>query len=895
MPEPIIARLREALAETGQPLPLFREALAESRQLLRRRFHAGDDIEALVYRNADFMDDIMGLAWGRFKWHENLRSLRKSRVALIAVGGYGRRELLPHSDIDLLILLERNHHRQHKGNIQSFLTLLWDIGLKVGHSVRSISECRRQAAADVTVLTAMLESRTICGDGELGARLNRKIAPGKVWSVRAFFRAKRDEQHARHRKSDHTEYSLEPDVKISPGGLRDIQTLGWIAKRQYGAKTFAELVAKGILTATEADELTRGRSQLWRIRFALHLLAGRDENRLLFNHQQRLAALFGYEDGDQLAVEQFMQSYYRTAHSINAVSDILLQYFDEVLIRARKPRVVKPFNERFRLLDNFLEVVSEDVFEKHPFALIEMFTAVANDEKIRGIRASTIRLARQCVHLIDEDFRKDPRNAALFMTLLGGNNHLFTQLRRMGRYGILGAYLPEFGRVIGQMQFDLFHIYTVDAHLLQVVRNMRRFRYRNSQQEFPIAAHIHARLPRVELLYIAGLFHDIAKGMGGDHSRLGVRIAKDFCERHKLATRDTDLVCWLVGSHLVMSTTSQRKDIQNPDVIREFALFVGDQVRLDYLYALTVADINATNPKLWNGWRASLLNHLYSESKKVLKQGLENHMGRNEYVNDVQEQAIKRLVEHPIPREDITRLWKQVDDDYFMRESVADIIRQTRAIMNHDPGHGPLIIVRDDTSTRTDAGFTRIFIHTRDRKDLFVTIVTAIAELHLDIVDAGIATSGAGLTFNTFTVLEADGTAVGKDAARIDRIHSSIKASLSKGRVHFTSTRRTPRQLRQFPLKTAVTFRQDRNLPQTVLEVVTPDRTGLLVIIARVFVEHDISLVSARVTTLGERVEDLFYITDEKGRQIQDDIRLRKLQDKLCEELDQHVEKTAVG
>lgn len=849
-----------------------------------------EDVKQLVRTHTHFMDQILQLAWHRFDWQESrTRWGRQNRISLIAVGGYGRGELLPESDIDLLILLERSHHG-YSDKIQDFIRFLWDLGLEVGHSVRTINECRTQAALDVTVLTAMMESRTLCGDESLRAKMDQKIAPSRVWPSRDFFLAKRQEQRARHRKSDHTEYSLEPNIKISPGGLRDIQTLGWIARRQYGTTTFGDLAAMGVITDEEARELTEGKWQLARIRFALHLLQGRDDNRLLFEHQQKLAAVFGYEDGAQLAVEQFMQSYYRAAHRINAISDILLQYFDEALAAGKRSRV-KPLNERFQLRGNFLEVTADDVFARHPSALIEMFTCVASDETIEGIRASTIRLARQSVHLIDDDFRQDPANAELFMQLLGGNNHLFTQLRRMGRYGILGAWLPEFGRVVGQMQFDLFHIYTVDAHTLQVVRNMRRFRYKNNEQEFPIAAHIHARLPRVELLYIAGLYHDIAKGMGGDHSELGVGIARQFCERHKLATWDTNLVCWLVLNHLAMSTTAQRRDIQDPDVIHEFAQLVGDQVRLDYLYALTVADITATNPTLWNGWRASLLNQLYLETKKVLRHGLDHQIDRNEYIHDIQEQAINKLAEHQVPRASVIALWNQVDDDYFLRERVPDIVRQTLAILNHEPGETdePLVVVHDDISRHTDTGYTRIFVHTKNRSDLFVAIATAIDRLNLDIVDAGIATSSAGLTFNTFTVLEQDGTPVGESMARINKICSTIKAGLSQAGPGQGSSRRTPRQLRQFSMKTVVSFRQDQHLGQTVVEVIAPDRPGLLAIIAEQFARFGLGLMTARITTLGERVEDLFYVTDANGLPVQDEQLLDDLRASLCEALDRHV------
>ena len=891
-----------ALAESPQqPVPLLQQTLADAQRSIRSRFAEGGAPETLLADYAGFMDGIMTLAWQTFPWEQGGKFWRRSRISLLAVGGYGREELLPHSDIDLLILLEGNHYNRHDANIQGFLALLWDLGLRVGHSVRSIKECRKQARQEVTVLTALMESRTLIGAEALRQKMNRQIAPSKsVWPSKAFFHAKRAEQQARHVKSDHTESSLEPNVKTSPGGLRDIQTLMWIAKRQYGTQTFADLVREEVLTQEEADELTRGQRFLWKIRFALHCLASKDENRLSFDYQQELASQFGYKDGNQLAVEQFMQDYYRTTQRINTINDIALQYFDEAIVRAKDKLATKAINERFRLVDNYLEVCNENVFRQTPSALLEMFVIAGEGKDIKGIRAATIRLARRSVPLIDEGFRRDPINAGLFMQLLGVRYHLFSQLRRMGRYGILGAYLPEFGRVIGQMQFDLFHIYTVDAHTLQVVRNMRRFRYKDNEQRFPIAAQIHASLPRVELLYIAGLYHDIAKGMGGDHSELGVNIAKRFCERHGLAEWETNLVCWLVLNHLVMSTTAQRKDIQDPEVVQEFAQLVGDPVRLDYLYALTVADINATNPSLWNGWRASLLRHLYLDTKRVLRQGEDKQVDRHAYVQNVQQLAISRLAERGIEAARVTALWRDLGDEYFLRERMTDLVEHTEAVLAHQldnqpdnqPDKGPLVMVQD-VSRRTDTGFTQIFVHTPSRQDLFVAIVTAIDALRLDIVDAGIATSATGLTFNTFTVLEADGLPVGDKPARVDEIRATLAAYLGDKAPKRRYSRRTPLALKQFRMKTEVSCHQAEHPPQTMLEVVAPDRPGLLALVAKVFVEFNVSLTTARITTLGERVEDIFYISDEAGGRITDARVLAQLSQRICEELDQAVEQTA--
>ena len=889
----LLAELENKQETTWQVIPSFKEALADARASLIERFNLGEETDNLIAEYTAFMDGVMRFAWNRFNWAENRNSWRKSRLSLVAVGGYGRRELLPNSDIDLLILLERNSHDVHRANIQSFIALLWDIGLDVGHSVRSARECGEQGAGDITVLTAMMESRTIIGDDNLLEKMHRRIRPGKTRSARFFYLAKRAEQDARHDKFAHTEYSLEPNVKTSPGGLRDIQTLAWVARRQYGTSTFTELAEREILTPEESNWLISDRNYLWKIRFALHSITGKDENRLLFQHQQQLAGMFGYQDGDQLAVEQFMQQYYRVALRVNTINETLLQHFEEVIVQANSRLTIKPINDSFRLVNNLLEVTSDQVFKESPSALLEMFVLAGSDEKINGFRATSIRLAQQHVDLIDEDFRADSRNAALFMALLGCKNHLFTQLKRMARWGILGAYLPEFGRVIGQMQFDLFHIYTVDAHTLQVVRNMRRFRYKNQAQPFPIAAHVHPRLPRIELLYIAGLYHDIAKGMGGDHSELAVDIVKNFCARHRLSTWDTNLACWLVQNHLAMSFTAQRKDIQDPEVIHDFAGFVGDQVRLDYLYALTVADINATNPTLWNGWRASLLNQLYSETKKALRQGLEHHVDRHEYIQDIRQQAIARLEEHRVNRSRVLELWDRMDDDYFVRERISDIVTQTQAILAGDINQGPIILIYDDVARRTDSGFSQIFVHTRNRKDLFAAIVTAIDRLGLTIVEAGIATSAANLTFNTFTVLESNGQPVGNKSARIEKIRNTIIHHLQEDNSVLARNRRTSRALRQFVQKTRVNLRQYPHLPHSALEVISPDRPGLLAVIAGVFADLGVNLISAKITTLGERVEDVFYISDMDGNPMTDPDKIDTLCASICEALDQHVERIA--
>jgi [protein-PII] uridylyltransferase len=890
---PTETQLVQQLSASKLAIPVLKEALETCRANLEARFHAGEDVEALIEGRAQFVDMVLRLAWARFEWNENLGSWFKTRISLVAVGGYGRGELHPHSDIDLLILLERNNYQRHASNVQSFLTLLWDIGLEVGHSVRSISECKTQARLDVTVITAMIEGRTITGDHELFNKVRHQVGPNKMWSHKAFYEAKIQEQEERHKKFEHIEYSLEPNVKTSPGGLRDIQTVMWIANRWInpadGRVDFDSLVELNFLTTAERDILRAGERLLWKIRFGLHLINGRDEDRLLFDHQRKLAEMFGYEDGDQLAVEQFMKAYYRTAMVVSTTSELLLQHFNQDIIQSKKGRI-EPINERFQLRNNYIEACHDNVFVEHPPALMEIFLLIGANDRCQGTTAATVRLIRQNLNLIDDEFRTNPEVTGMFMELLRTSEVLSSQLRRMERYGVLGSYLPEFGRIIGQMQFDLFHIYTVDAHTLQVVRNMRRFRYRDQAQKFPVAAHIYPRLPKVELLFIAGLYHDIAKGMGGDHSQLGIDIARRFCERHNLTAWDTNLVCWLVEQHLVMSSTAQRKDITDPEVIHEFASIVKDQVRLDYIYTLTVADINATNPTLWNSWRASLLSQLYNETKKLLRHGVEVKVEKAEYITENQDSAITRLEESGLSREQTLSIWADVDEEFFLRESVSDIARFTTAIAQHQIEYksDALVLIEDMISRRENEGATQIFIYTQNREYIFASIVTAFELLGLDVVDARI-TRNTDYAFDTFTVLESNGKPVGSFKNRRDQITKLIKEHLSSdGASKPKQVNRTPRLLKSFAFKTDVQTSLDENKNLTVLEVQTPDRPGLLSIIANVFVDMDIHLHNAKITTLGDRVEDLFYITDSNTQPLTD---TTELANKICQELDHRIER----
>ncbi|VXC86264.1 [protein-PII] uridylyltransferase [Pseudomonas sp. 9Ag] len=876
------SQFQAELALKASPIAAFKKVIRKAREVLDARFLAGQDIRSLIEGRAWFVDQILRAAWGRFDWSN------EAQIALVAVGGYGRGELHPYSDIDLLILLDNNDQEIFRDAIERFLTLLWDIGLEVGQSVRSVQECAEEARADLTVITNLMESRTIAGPERLRQNMLKVTSPSEMWPSKEFFLAKRNEQATRHSKYNNTEYNLEPNVKGSPGGLRDIQTILWIARRQFGSLNLSAILDQGFLTEGEYSLLVAGQEFIWRVRYGLHMLAGRAEDRLLFDHQRSLAALLGYEDSDaKLAIERFMQKYYRVVMSISELSDLVGQHFAEVILWEGDSGDAVPLNSRFLVRDGYLEVADDSVFKRRPFAILEIFVLLAQHPDIQGVRAETIRLLRDHRHLIDDEFRSDIRNTSLFIELFKCKEGIHRNLRRMNRYGILGRYLPEFGHIVGQMQHDLFHIYTVDAHTLNVIKYLRKLSKPGVAEKYPLASKLVERLPKPELIYIAGLYHDIAKGRGGDHSELGAVDAQEFCVRHKLPAWDTRLVVWLVENHLVMSTTAQRKDLSDPQVINDFAQQVGDETHLDYLYVLTVADINATNPTLWNSWRASLLRQLYTETKRALKRGLENPLGREEQIRQTQRAALDSLVRNGTDPDDAEQLWSQLGDDYFMRHSSVDVAWHTEAIIEHPSDGGPLVLIKETTQREFEGG-TQIFIYAPDQHDFFAVTVAAMDQLNLNIHDARIITSSSQFTLDTYIVLDADGSPIGNDPERTEEIRQGLITALRNPDDYLTIIqKRVPRQLKHFAFPPQVTIHNDMQRPQTIIEVVAPDRPGLLARIGQLFLDFDLSVQNAKIATLGERVEDVFFVTNADNQPLSDPQLCTRLQQAMIKQLTQ--------
>ena len=872
------AAFRENL-DRDNPVACCKAAIRHASDYMHSRFRAGAAASDLIHQRAGFVDALVGELWDRQPW-------QGAELALVAVGGYGRGELHPHSDVDILVLLGEESS-ECRDTLEAFLTLLWDIGLNIGHSVRTPAQCANRAAGDITVLTNLMEARVIRGPEHLMARVQELTGPDRMWPSPEFFQAKLDEQRARHTKFADTEYNLEPNVKSSPGGLRDLQVIGWIAERHFGVESLEQLSAEEFLNPEEMEILTRGRDFMWRVRYALHMITDREEDRLLFDHQRELAALWGFEDGDKLAVEQFMQTYYRWALALGQLNEVLIQFFDQTILRSGSADEVTVINDRFQVRSGYIEARSEDLFSREPSALLEVFLLCATREEIEGVAAPTIRMIRDNRVLVDEAFRADERNKRLFIDILRAPHKMTRQLRRMSRYGILGRYLPEFGRIIGQMQHDLFHTYTVDAHTLEVVKNTRRFNYPDFEEKFPVSSRVARRLPKPELLYIAALYHDIGKGRGGDHSELGAVDAERFCRDHGFDERDTELVTWLVRNHLVMSAVSQRKDISDPDVIQRFARQVQDQNHLDYLFALTVADINGTNPTLWNAWRGSLLRQLYTETKRALRRGLENPLDKRVVVDHARQAARELLEDRGFTAEELNELWQEREEDYFLRERAEDIAWHTEAIAGHHDKTRPLVLIRNKIES-TVANTTQILIHTRSHPQLFSRICADLEQLDLSVHDARIYNVSEGMSLDTFFVLDSSGQPLADDGARLKHIREYLSENLSQdmGQPDIAQ-RRTPRQMKSFSIPTETSMSVDEVKNMSVLEVSSPDRPGLLARIGKIFVDFNIELQAAKIQTLGERVEDVFFITDADQQPITDPAVCAALQKAICRELDE--------
>ena len=876
-------KLQQQLASlpAAKALKALKLVLTDGQKTLDHLFnqHKETRIYELVHARAWLVDQILCLAWQQYTWPKE--------AALVAVGGYGRGELHPHSDIDLLILLGNDlEESSWHSSTQQFITFIWGLGLQISSSVRTLKDCCEQAENDITIATSLLESHTLIGTASLRKKAFNWVISEQAWSDESFYKARIKTQQQRHLRTDETEYNLEPNIKNSPGGLRDIQAIDWIGKRHFGLRYMVELSGHNYLNQDELDTLKQATNYLWTIRYALHLIAKRPEDRLLFDHQRALAAFFGYEDNDdELAVEQFMHRYYRTAMHVSELNQTLLALFDQAILHAHDEDTVVSVNKRFELRNGRLQACSTNVFLCQPFAIMEAFVILAQNPQCHAIGAECKRLIQAHRHLIDDKYRRDIRVNSLFMELLRCPTRMSHTLLEMQRQGVLGDYLPSFNKIVGRMQHDLYHIYTVDAHTMKVVKKMRELLLPEQQERFPVAGRLIHELPKIELLYIAGLYHDIGKGSGHDHSVFGAEEVRHFCKQHQLGKWDTELVSWLVRHHLYMSMTAQKRDIGNPDIIHEFATKMGDKLHLDYLYVLTVCDINATNPALWNNWRASLLRQLYTATNRVLRLGLDVPVDHHALIEQSQTDARKLLQQQCFNPASVMRLWKNLGDDYFIRENAKTIAWHTRTILNHQID-GPLVAL-SETSFSVFEGGTQVFVYTKDKANLFAALCAILGQLRLDIQDARIITTEDGYSMDTFVVLDTNGNTINQTPVLLQKLKQRLtQALLYPDDFAYIVQQRQPRTHKLFNQPSIVSLSNPEGRSWTRLELSSADRPGLLAKVGLVFMRLDITIQKAKIQSIGGRVDDVFFITLNNGERIIDSHLLKTLEDEICTALD---------
>ena len=859
------------LKKTNEPLSLFRESLKKGYQYLIDNFIPGKNIELLVNQQTYLIDKLLVYAWQRF--------FSDDELCLVAVGGYGRCELLLHSDIDLMILAKARTINKFKEQLELFLSFLWDFGLEVGHSVRTPKECQHEAKKDITTMTNIMEARFIAGNNLLFKEMANLTSNKKIWSSRKFFEKKLLEQENRHKKFNDTACKLEPNIKESPGGLRDIQMIGWVAKRHYNNIDLKNLVKHKFITSSEYETLRKGRNLLWGIRFGLHMLTNRREDRLLFENQRNIAELFGFKDKGNKGIEDFMKMYFKTIREIIRLNEMLLQHLQEEIIYKKSNEKIIKINSRFQKRNNLIEVTNKNIFKKYPYSLFEIFLLLQQNPSITGIKANTIRLIRKYLYLIDDNFRDNLINKSLFLEIIKQPNLVGHKLRLMHKYGILGAYMPSFSKIEGLMQFDLFHIFTVDEHILRVIKNLRLFNSNEYKNEYPICHALIKIIPKLELLYLTGLFHDIAKGRKGNHSKLGAKDAFNFCIQHNLSRYDAKLVEWLVENHLLMSKTSQREDLDDPDVIVDFSKKIGDQTHLNYLYLLTVADICATNPDLWNSWKASLLATLYHKTLHYLRRGNEKPLLKIERINNTKQDTINLFIKN-IDKNHVCKIWESINEDYFLRHNPDEIAWHTKGILNHD-NEEPLVMINKESSR----GGSLIFVYMKDKKNIFAIIAKAIANIGLTVLDARIITNSKNFTLDTFVVLETNGELI-TSKLRCDEIRDKILSELKLSKRLATKNKMVQkRQLRSFLIPTKILFETDKKNNRTVMEVITIDRPGILSNIGAAMEHCGVKLQGAKIATFGERVEDIFYIQSYENKIITDPLKFECLEKSIIEAL----------
>lgn len=850
-----------AFAETA------RAAVLGRKDELARRFRDGGHVNQILSRQSEFVDRLLRELWNACGMPPG--------ASLLAVGGYGRGRLFPHSDVDLMILLDAPPGEAMQRSIEQFVGCLWDCGLEIGLSTRTLDECRDQCTRDITVQTNLLEARRICGSDAQFRQFEEVYRD--TLDPHAFCEAKLLERQQRHTRFNDIAYSLEPNLKENPGGLRDLQVIIWVARASGLGSSWQSLTSHGILTDQEAARLARHENFLQSLRTRLHYLVQRREDRLVFDLQTRLAREMGLRDSKgRRASELLMQRFYRTTKAVLELSEIILANLRGRLfpIVDASPIMV---DDRFQIRNELLELRSPALYDDQPSAILETFLIWQRHPEVKGLAASTLRALWHARRHVNRAFRNAPENRAAFMQILREPAGVTHTLRRLNRLGLLGLYLPAFGRIVGQMQHDLFHVYTVDEHILMVVRNLRRFAIPEMSHEYPLCSRLMSGFARPEVLYVAGLFHDIAKGRGGDHSTLGKVDALRFCRAHRLAAEDVDLVGWLVEHHLTLSTTAQKKDLSDPRVVSDFATLVGTDRRLVALYLLTVADIRGTSPKVWNAWKAKLLEDLFRSTRKALGGSPETLAGS---VQDRKDRVRVKLQAYTMAPGVEEKLWARLGDGYFLRHDPGEIAWHTRQLFHRVESREPVVRAR---LSPIGEGL-EVMIYVPDQKLLFARICSFFERLGYNIVEARIYTTRDGYALDSFLVMDPGGTARSHYRDVISYVEHELAESLRAGGPLPAAARgRVSRQLKAFPLTPEITVRPDERGQFHYLNLIAGDRPGLLSMVARTLAEYGIDVQTAKINTLGSRAEDVFLL---KGDSLRDGRMVIRLETDLIHQLE---------
>ncbi|MFS4551138.1 [protein-PII] uridylyltransferase [Comamonas resistens] len=850
----------------------YREAKTRQTALLKNHTLGRRSIRGVLHHFSELADGLLRTLWQRAEMPAD--------AALLAVGGYGRSQLFPHSDIDVLVLLPQGGaqpDRETASRVEQFISSCWDAGLEIGSSVRSIAECLEEAAQDLTVQTSMLESRRITGNQSLFADFEQQFRA--QIDAKAFVAGKLLELRQRHAKYDFTPYALEPNCKESPGGLRDLHTMLWLSKAAGFGSNWRELAANGLITTFEEQQLESNEALLSLIRARLHAVAGRHEDRLVFDLQTAVAETFGYRsttpEGRKLAMragETLMRHYYWAAKAVTQLCQIVRMSIEERL--SPRSHTLIPLTERFYEKAGTIEVASDDLYEKDPHAILETFLMYERQEGLTGLSTRTLRALYASRDLMDSAFRRDPVNRETFMKILKQPRGLTHAMRLMNQTSVLGRYLWPFRRIVGQMQHDLFHVYTVDQHILMVLRNMRRFFMAEHAHEYPFCSQLAAGWDKPWILYLAALFHDIGKGRGGDHSIIGAVEVKRFCRAHQIEKADADLVEFLVREHLTMSQVAQKQDLSDPDVIRAFAERVGNERKLTALYLLTVADIRGTSPKVWSAWKGKLLEDTYRLTLRVLGGRAPDAAAE---IEARKREALIQLALSAQPFESHKKLWDTLDVSYFMRHEAADIAWHTRHISRHVGAGKPVVRAR-----RSLAGEgLQVLVYAPDQADLFACICGYFDRAGFSILDARVHTANNGYALDTFQVVAP--TMQEQYRELMHMVENDLTLTLTRGGPLPTpSHRRLSRRVKSFPFAPRVQLHPDEKAQHWLLSISASDRAGLLYTIARILAQHHISVHLAKISTLGERVEDTFLI---EGSELQDNSSQLRIETELLKAL----------